>query len=278
MKKKKVIIHANNLEWQRRYTRHVIQGLKRHGIKAAVTNDPKRQPCDIAILMGPNAWQRVERAPGQYLMLNRKLVGNGPQVVHENCAISWNGFNGYGTFCVDEVDPKRLERYMKENEFEDWKRNGKAIVYGEQSNVGRSTNYRTLAQYYKFVERNAKKLGGTARRKRKPIGEDKISFKSVRKSLLNLDPHVYVNLNSTISLECLSVGIPVISLDKGDPAYPITSHDMNIHYPDNRLEFYQYLAHCQWTENEIKSGEFWDHIYPISGPKLYEWRGNGSTR
>jgi len=270
----KVIIHANQLEWQRRYARHAIEGLKRHGIRANVTHATMRQPCDIAILMGPNAWHRVEKQQQQYLMFNRKFVGNDPRVVHENCAISWNGFNGYGTFCVDDVDPNRLKRYMTEDEFLPWHR-GKNTIFGEQSNVGRATEFKTLRQYYNHVKKHSR--GNTIFR-RKPIGEEKISYKGVKNSLLKADPRVVVNLNSTISLDCLVAGIPVISLDRGDPVYAITGHDIKqeIIYPD-RLPLFQYLAHCQWTEDEIKSGKFWEHIYPARGPKLYEWSSNAST-
>ena len=270
----KIIIHANQIEWQRRYAKHTVAGLKRHGIRASVTNSPSRQPCDIAILMGPNAWERVERANKPYLMFNRRFVGD-DQSVHTNCAIGWNGFNGRGTFCVDEVDPTRLQTYMPEEKLLSWREPGKTLILCEQSNVGRATNpkFKTLRGYYNYVRRHAK-LPIVFRDK--PIGEEKISFSGVTKGLIKANPKVLANLNSTISLDAMMVGIPVISFDEGDPAYAITGHELNeIVKPDNRLEFFQYLAHCQWTEDEIKSGEFWEHIYPIHGPKLYEWT-NGS--
>ena len=71
-------------------------------------------------------------------------------------------------------------------------------------------------------------------------------------------------------------GIPVVSYDIGDPAYALASHNVkdDLLYPDNRLKFFQYLAHCQWTESEIKNGEFWSHIYPIQGKQLWEWDGS----
>lgn len=262
----KIAIHANQIEWQQRYARHTVEGLRRHGIRTFVTSSTTRQLCDIAILMGPNAWQNIERVGKPYLMFNRKFVGNDPRVVHENCAIGWNGFNGYGTFCVDEVDPSRLKNYITEEEFLPWHK-GKNIIYCEQSNVGRAEEFKTLQQYYNYV----KKYAGNVVFRRKPIGEENISYEGVKNSLLKQNPKVLVNLNSTLSLDCLIAGIPVISLDKGDPVYAITGHDINQepNYPD-RLPLFQYLAHCQWTESEIKSGKFWDHIYPKRGIKLHE--------
>ena len=266
----KIIIHANQIEWQRRYARHAIEGLKRHGINATVTRATTRQPCDVAILMGPNAWRGVERSGKPYLMFNRKFVGNAPKVVHENCAVSWNGFNGRGTFCVNEVDPARLKRYMSEEELLPWRKHGKNFILCEQSNVGRANDpkFKTLQGYYNFIKKGAT-LPVVFRKK--PIGEDNISFNKVTDDLIKLDPKALVNLNSTISVDALTVGIPVISFDVGDPAYPITTHTLGAVTYSERLPFFQYLAHCQWTEDEIKSGECWKHIYPVQGKKLHEW-------
>ena len=266
----KVVIHANGIEWQRRYTRHAVAGLKRHGIRATITNSPTQQKCDLSILMGPNAWQRIEKTNQPYLMFNRKFVGNAPQVVHENCAISWNGFNGYGTFCVNEIDPTRLGKYLTEEEILPWKGEGLNTIYCEQSNVGRSTTFSNLQRYYHHVKENAR--GGVVFRN-KPVGENNISHTGVVSSLLEHSPKVVANLNSTISLDALVAGIPVVSLDRGDPAFAITGHtlDENPVKSPNRLEFFQYLAHCQWHETEIQSGEFWDNVYPIQGNQLHEW-------
>ena len=265
----KIVIHANQIEWQKRYARHAREGLKRHGIKATVTNSTMRQPCDIAILMGPNAWQHIERANKPFIMFNRKFVGNDPQVVHENCAISWDGFNGRGTFCVDSVKPERLEKYLTKEEFLPWQRDGQHFLLCEQSNVGRCTKYRTLNEYYKYVKSNAQY---PVKFRPKPTSEDKISYESVSAGLKGAKATVV--LNSTISIDSIIAGIPVISLDVGDVVDPITSHILNEFVYPERLPLFQYLAHCQWTEDEIKSGKFWEHIYPKRGIKLHEWRNN----
>ncbi len=270
-----IVIHASQIEWQGRYAKHAIAGLKRHGINATVTNSPRRQPCDIAILMGPNAWERVERANKPYIMFNRRFVGDDASV-HTNCAIGWNGFNGRGTFCVDKVDPTRLQKYMPEENLLPWRKPGNTLILCEQSNVGRATDpkFKTLKGYYNYVRRHTH-LPVVFRDK--PIGEEKISFSGVTKGLIKANPKVLANLNSTISLDAMMVGIPVISFDAGDPLYPLTSHDFSsIMYPE-RLPFFQYLAHCQWTEDEIKSGEFWEHIYPMRGLKLNEWNSKAET-
>lgn len=265
----KVVIHAHpSIEWQMRYAKYAVEGLKRHNVDVSVTHEQKRQPCDVAILMGPNLWIPVERTGQPYLMFNRKFVGNDPKVVHENCAIGWDGFNGNGTFCVDEVNPSRLLKYLNpDKEFEEWQKGGKNIILCDQSNIGRSTKFATLQQFFNYVQNTS---DDKVIFRKKPSGEHNISYERFKQEVRGAKAAVV--LNSTVSLEFLTAGIPVISLDDGDAAYPITSHKLSeLVYP-NRLPFFQYLAHCQWHYTEIQNGEFWTHVYPKRGIKLNEWK------
>lgn len=261
----KIAVHATrSIEWQMRWARHASKGLTKHGHEVIITPSNRPVKCDMAVVMGPNAYQAIEKSGKPFLMFNRKFVGNDPKVVHENCAVSWNGFNGKGVFCVKDIDPKRLERYVKPEEFLDWKRNGSDIILCEQTNMGRSKEFRDLNHFYNFVKKRHKVLF-----RKKPIGEGKLSYTKLLEQLEGAK--AVVTLNSTISIEALLAGYPVVSFDKGDPAYPITGHNMDeIIYPD-REPLFQYLAHCQWHETEVASGEFWDHIYPIQGKQLWEW-------
>ena len=264
----KIVIHASpHIEWQGRYAKHAMSGLRQHGHDVSIVAGGQPTHCDVEIIMGPNMYQNIERAKTPYLMFNRKFVGNAPNVVHSNCAISWNGFNGEGIFCVDEVDPSRLERYMVPEEIEDWKTNGDKMIIIEQTNTGRSASYKKLDKFYTQAKKD---YSGPSVMRRKPQGEENIQPEKVRSGLIKAK--LIANLNSMISIEALPAGIPVISYDQGDPAYAITGRDPNnIHYPENRLEYFQHLAHCQWTEQEIQSGQFWEQLFPIRGPKLHEW-------
>lgn len=222
--------------------------------------------------MGPNMYQAIERSRTPYLMFNRKLIGNRQSIVHEYCSLSWNGFNGTGIFCVDETDPARLDTFLLPEEIEEWKTDGKDVYIVEQSNVGRSTKYKSLKQFYDAARQS---YSGTSKIRKKPVGEENIKPVNVRNDLVKAK--AIANLNSTISVEALVAGVPVVSFDEQDPAYAITGRDLNnLTYPDNRLEFFQYLAHCQWSEQEIITGKFWENIWPIRGPRLNQWNNNGS--
>ena len=267
----KIVIHASRIEWQTRWAKYVATGLRKHGHQVTITPANRPVPCDMAVLMGPNAYQTIERSSTPFLMFNRKLVGNDPTVVHEYCTVSWNGFNGNGIFCVRDVDPARLESVLKVEEIEDWKTEGNHLLLIEQSNIGRSKVFSSLDQYYQTVRKTA---SSPVVFRKKPIGEKNIKPTAVRAGLVGAK--AVVNLNSTISVEALIAGVPVVSLDAGDPTFAITSHNINeITYPD-RLPLLQYLAHCQWHYTEVESGSFWEHIYPIQGKKLHEWTATGT--
>jgi hypothetical protein len=270
----RVVVHASpSIEWQGRFAKHIQSGLQQHGHTVSIISAVKPAHCDVSIIMGPNMYQQIEQNGQPYLMLNRKLIGNDPSTAHDTVALSWNGFNGAGTFCVNEIDPTRLERYIKVDEIEDWKIGGEVVIIPEQSNTGRSRQFKNMRKFYEYVKTT---YPGPVKIRKKPIGENNIQAPQVRKGLIGAK--AVANLNSTISIEALVAGVPVVSFDENDPAYAITGRDLNnLVYPDNRLEFFQYLAHCQWDEQEIINGKFWEQLWPIQGPKLNEWSNDGST-
>ncbi len=188
----KIIIHAlKNVTWQPRYANYIATGIRRHGHNVHISSSTRPEPCDISILMGPNSFKSIEKRT--HIMINRKLIGNNPRDVHDTVAVSWNGFNGRGTFCVNEVDPTRLDRYIKPSDIEDWRTGGKHLLLIEQSNTGRSTQYNRLNNYYQKVRSTA--TSKVVIRK-KPIGESNINPTAVRKGLIGAK--AVVNLNSTI--------------------------------------------------------------------------------
>ena len=69
-------------------------------------------------------------------------------------------------------------------------------------------------------------------------------------------------LNSTVSVDLLYYGVPVVSWDKGDPCYVGTI--------ENREKLFHHLAHCQWTYDEIENGDWWEQLKTNDGPRLHE--------
>jgi len=254
-------IHASpKIKWQTMLAPIIKAGLSKHGIDATITKSPCKVS-DISFILGPNFWKAVE-AKGNYVIFNRKFLGFDPQDVHENVAISWDGLNGRGTFCVTDTDEKRLFRYVKEEEIFDYKENPTGVnLLCEQSDLGRNTSWKNVDEFYKWIRKEYKNV--IARKKsRAEEGGIETWRREILKELENVQTaHV---LNSTVSAELTLFGVPITSHDIGDPCYALKGNK------DRRMELLTYLSHCQWHYSEINSGEWWDKLKTKSGKKLYD--------
>jgi len=253
-----IAIHAKVSPWQIKVAPLFKEGLAKHGIEAKITSSSKRIS-DVAIILGPNYFKEIESDGLPYLMGNRKFVGFGDHV-HNTLAISWDGFNGRGTFCVDEVDESRLEKFIDINRMRP-KQKGNYSLLCEQSDVGRCAEYENINQWYVHVKNTVNPL--KIRRKKNP---ERVNFKIWEQSFLSelndvKEAHV---LNSTVSIDLLYYGIPVISHDRGDPCF---GGDI-----DNREKLFHYLANCQWDYSEIANGDWWDKLKEKKGIKPCEFK------
>jgi len=77
-----------------------------------------------------------------------------------------------------------------------------------------------------------------------------------------------VTFNSNVGVDATLAGIPVITHDKGSMVYNITSHDIstinNPYIPNDELrqQWAYDTAYAEWSPDELKSGEAWQHIKP----------------
>ena len=251
----RVTIHAAGLPWHKRYAAYLVEGFRKHGIIPRVTStDVREQDCDLAVLLGPNYWKKIERADGEYLMLNRKFIGD----VNDNVTISWNGFNGRGQFCVDEVKESRLRPHIFDIEpWTDPEAGGHTLLLG-QFDLGRCGKYATLQEWHSHVKINT---------------GDKILLRQwPGNSSLKIDCYgarLAVSLNSTVAIETVLLGVPTVTMDEGSPAWPVCAHHMgHVRRSDNRLAWLEYLSNCQWNYKQIQNGDFWRQLHPRRGPRL----------
>ena len=254
----KIAIHARQSPWQIKVAPYYQRGLARHGIKAEITASPRRI-ADVSIILGPNYWKGIEKSDGQYLVANRKFVGFGKHVQNTN-AISWNGFNGYGNFCVDAIDESRL---LKTFDIDISKMRspvkGDKHLLCEQYDLGRCTKYRNINEWYEEIKNSFHPLKVRTKTNPEKVGHNTWEQKFCSELKDVKEAHV---LNSTVSVDLLYYGVHVVSWDKGDPCY--------VGNIKNREKLFHYLAHCQWTKSEIENGDWWEQLKTNNGPKLHE--------
>ena len=253
-----VVIHVKKIGWHKRYFQFFKTGFKRHGINVYHTeSEVSDKRGDIQILFGPNYWKQIERSGEPYLMVNRKFIGD----VNDNVTISWDGYNGHGRFCVQEVKASRLRRHSFD--IRPWQDPvlGHVLLLG-QFDLGRCGRYASLQEWYDHVKANT---------------GDKILFRAwPGNGPLKSDAYgakLAVSLNSTAAIETVLYGCPTVVMDDTSPCWNLCNHHMGDEFrPDNRVAWLEYLANCQWHHLQIENGDFWRQLWPKHGPRLCDVR------
>lgn len=255
----KAIIHATGVPWQNRYLEFFRAGFAAHGIETERCIFDRVTPGDIHVLFGPNYWRNCEKKYKNYLQVNRKFIGD----VNDDVAIGWNGFNGRGQFCVDELVHDRFENALDRSpiKIHPWRGTGERnfLLLG-QADLGRCENYPRLAEWYKRMSIQYAPARSNFRSWPRGAGVSLLS--DVQNSGFS------VSLNSTVAVETFMLGHPTAVWDKGSPLWsicnPIKSSPEKTPEP-HRLAVLEYLANCQYHYTEIQSGQFWQQLG--GGPK-----------
>jgi|TARA_R110001592_G_C13155816_1_gene748503 hypothetical protein len=72
-----------------------------------------------------------------------------------------------------------------------------------------------------------------------------------------------VTYSSGTGIDAVINGVPNVACDTGSMAYEVSSKDIaEIEKPfrGDKLEWANKIAHCQWSIEEFKSGECWEHV------------------
>jgi len=274
---KKISIHASsNIPWHKRYAQAAKEGLERHGIIVNITNSRKRES-DVAMVMGPNLFQSIEKDGGQFMIINRKFLGFNERDAHDIVTVSWNGFNGMGIFCIDQdrMDRSRLEKYLDPREIEHWSLDSDNYLLCQQQDTGRSTKFNDINKWYRHVQRRVHPNNLKIRRKMTLENVGRVEFmRSLREDLS--DVKAIFSLNSIVSVEALILGKGLVTDDKTNPCYGVASSEMGSTIkPFDRTEFFTYLSNCQWHIDEIRNGSFFHNMeYGPQGKRLHEFSIN----
>lgn len=80
---------------------------------------------------------------------------------------------------------------------------------------------------------------------------------------------IAVSYSSGSAVDAILAGVPCITMDRGNMAYPVSSHFIHeIEAPDlpspEKIEQWLIeLSYSQWTEEEMLSGQVWEHLLKI---------------
>jgi hypothetical protein len=91
------------------------------------------------------------------------------------------------------------------------------------------------------------------------------------------DAYCVVTYTSGLAIDAVVQGIPVIACDEGNFAWNVAETKLNnierLKLADDDVvqQWLQNLAYCQWTADEMQSGQVWNHLKPGVEESIEEW-------
>lgn len=251
----------------------LAEGLKHHGHKFSASFEGFHDDCDVAIMFGVKSkpiFDAARKARKRIIFLDK-----GYTRTHRR------GLWGYIRFAVDAHSPTHYLMKVEEGserfrrlgeEIKPWKKSGSRVLF-----AGSSEKYHKFFElphpdaYAKAVIEKINAYGEfqvTYRPKpswdaAKPIEGSCFSFhqRDIRADLAESD--IFVTHGSNACFEALIEGVPCVILGPAvarPVSVPKLSHITHIHRSPLREQLLRKVAHCQWTPEEIASGEGVEHM------------------
>lgn len=246
-----ISLYSNGSRHQHRWAYAFKEGLERHGLKADVYHPEHPVETDIVVTWGMHH-HKVNQLNSRHLVLEAAYFRDRL----EFASAGWGGLNGRADFRNQDSPSDRWEKHGVE--LKDWKSGDVALLIGQvpgdasHAHADLEAWYREVADHIPVVFRPH------------PKGAPRV-FPSCEVSNLSLEEDlerasVVITFSSNTGVDAALSGVPVIAFDEGSMAWDIAGHDLNEIKTPDRTQWAYNLAYCQWTEDEIKAGEAWEHL------------------
>ncbi len=269
----RVTLHINpSLKHHKEYGDLFVAGLKVHKIIAQVQKGYVPTECNVAVIWG---WhrraQRIidhQESKGRHvIVLERGYFGDR---LNDCTSVALIGTDGLPYFNNDNSSDDRF----KESgiQLKPWKPGNDYVVVAGQ--IPNDTSVDTVnirnwvyAQISAIREKGFKVVY-------KPHPDDTGSQRVPAETITmrgDLDEVLkrakcIVTFNSTVGVDAMIAGVPVIAMDQKSRVYSIAGHDLDylkkkgkIDEP-GREQWAHDLAYCQWSKKELANGKAWAHI------------------
>lgn len=246
------------------------EGFRKHGLD--VVWPSVITECDIAVVWSwnnPAIIKQQKQSGGRVLVMEAGYVGDRLQT----CSLGFDGLNGKAKFPKAPNSDRWNKLYP--DELSPWKEDGEYILLMGQ--MPGDMSIKGLVDIEGWYAESAEAV--------KDIDDDIVCFRphplavergykindvpgtiTINRPLDSAlrDARACVTYNSSSAVEAVLAGVPTWSCDEGSMAYGVTGHDLTSFPPvPDRAEWCANLAYCQWTREELASGEAWENLKTI---------------
>lgn len=240
----------------------MIKGLAKHGIAATAmrngTYESTKAP--VVVCWGWRNGQRFRGQGHEVLVMERGYLGDR----FAWTSLGWNGLNGHAQFEIDDVDGSRWLRHYS-LVVQPWRTDGEYVLVMGQVPADMSVQRIDFKAWARSTMARLRELTDL------PVlfrpHPSRVDTMGLRPQLLGdlgdalAKAAVVVTYNSNSGVDSVLAGVPTIALDAGSMAWPVAAHEFTMSPPTlPREPWLHRLAWCQWTLDEIASGEAWETI------------------
>jgi hypothetical protein len=254
-----VYLNDDSQPWAISWENALMEGMRGHGM--AVERRPIHDivDADLAIIWGHGkpdiiAHQRANGA--DYLVMERGYLGDRMKFT----SLGFNGLNGRATFGPTGNPSDRWEKHGFK--MQPWKHDGGYVLIMGQVPGDQSIRHLNIRDVLSAI---VSELGTrTVYYRPHPLAHETwapapVYYGTLAEALSGASQVITVNSNSAV--DAVLAGVPTVTLDRGSMAWPVTSHSIwsPLCYTDREQWAYD-MAYCQWTLDEMRSGDAWAHI------------------
>lgn len=227
------------------------QGLARHGVEIGWCNGTPTG--DFVACWGWHQGSLFKQKGYPVLVMERGYLGDR----FKWTSVGWNGINGNADFKTEGVAADRKERWADDMlPVRDITDSGEVVIMG-QMQADSSVRHINLAVWYQQAADAIRDASYEPKFREHPG----VFWSGDLVDELG-DCAGVVTFNSTSAVKTVMAGIPTVAMDPGSMVYDLVSRELPFEQPTQRKRssWLKRMAYCQWTEEELASGEAWEHI------------------
>lgn len=248
----------------------LIEGWKYEASPVAVVFGVYKSKVPLSFPRGQIFRQQRERNL-DVLVLETGYINRGDGEAHHYAA-GFNGLNGRADFRNKGMPSDRADKLRKSHLLRvlNWLEGGEKVILCGQVPWDASVEG---TDHLAWIEQTVERIRSytdrpivfrphpKAANAYRPLLGVRVSTVPLKDDLQNA--HAVVTFNSNSGVEALIEGIPVFAADKGSMCWEVANRSLvSLDVPNkpDRAQWINDLAYTQWTLEEMRSGEAWEHL------------------